>query len=117
MSTRALGRRLADLARRQAAAAEQHTAHTATENAEQAWCQAFLAMVPEDLRMPVAVTVCNTDARDSLLSWAAAPFARWATIPPGFQFPRALVEWLLHPRGRGSWATAASGAGSPSRST
>ena len=95
MSTRALGRRLADLGRRQAAAAERHAAVAAAVDAGHAERVAFLMMVPEDLRMAVGIALCDPDGDDALHSWASRPFARWASIPAGFQFPRALVEWLL----------------------
>lgn len=97
MNTRALGRRVADLARRQAAAAERHAAATAVADAAQAARVRFLMMVPEDLRMAVEIALADPDGDDSLHSWALWPFARWATIPPGFQFPRPLVEWMLRP--------------------
>lgn len=95
MSTRALGRRVADLARRQAEAAARHAAATAAVDVEHAKRVAFLMMVPEDLRMAVGIALSDPDGDDALHSWALWPFARWATIPAGFQFPRALVEWLL----------------------
>ncbi|QDU23605.1 hypothetical protein [Urbifossiella limnaea] len=95
MSTRALGRRLADLARRQAAAAERHAAVAAVVDAGHAERVAFLMMVPEDLRMAVGIALRDPDGDDALHSWVSRPFASWASIPAGFQFPRALVEWLL----------------------
>jgi len=97
VSARALGRRLADLARRQAAAAERHAAANAAADAGHAERVAFLTMVPEDLRMAVGIALCDPNGDDALHSWAAHPFARWATVPAGFRFPRALVGWLLHP--------------------
>jgi len=47
-------------------------------------------------RMAVGIALSYQDD-DSLHSWALWPFAPWATVPAGFQFPRALVEWLLRP--------------------
>jgi len=93
--TRALGRRVADLARRQAEAAERHAAVNAAVDAGHAERVAFLMRVPDDLRMAVGIALCDPNGDDALHSWAAQPFARWATVPAGFQFPRALVEWLL----------------------
>jgi len=97
MSARALTRRIADLARRQAEAAERHAAATAAVDAGHAERVAFLMMVPEDLRMAVGVALCDRVRGEYLSDWACWPFARWATPPAGFQFPRALVEWLLDP--------------------
>lgn len=97
MSARALGRRLAGLARRGAEAAARHAKATAVVDARHAERVAFLMMVPEDLRLAVGVALSVPDGDESLHSWALGPFARWATPPAGFQFPRALVEWLLHP--------------------
>ncbi len=54
-------------------------------------------MVPEDLRMAMSIALCDPNGDDSLHSWVLWPFARWATLPAGFQFPRALVEWFLNP--------------------
>ncbi|QDU21276.1 hypothetical protein [Urbifossiella limnaea] len=95
MSTRALSRRIGDLARRQAEAGERHAAVAAAVDAGHAERVAFLMMVPEDLRMAVGITLRDPDGDDALHSWVARPFARWAVAPAGFQFPRALVEWLL----------------------
>ncbi|HYH64131.1 MAG TPA: hypothetical protein VD866_05490 [Urbifossiella sp.] len=66
MSTRALGRRLADVARRQAEAAERHAAATATVDVEHAKRVAFLMMVPEDLRMAVEIALCDPNGDDAL---------------------------------------------------
>jgi hypothetical protein len=96
MNRSALTHRLADFARRQAEAAERHAAAAAVVDKGHAERVAFLMMVPEDLRMAVGIALSYGDD-DSLHSWALWPFARWATIPAGFQFPRALVEWLLNP--------------------
>jgi len=95
--TRALGRRVADLARRQADAAERHAAAAEVVDAGHQRRVAFLMMVPEDLRMAVGIALCDPNGDHSLHSWALWPFAPWATVPPGFQFPRTLVEWLLKP--------------------
>ena len=57
MCTRALGRRLADLARRQAEAAERHAAVAVVVEAEHERRVAFLIMVPEVLRMAVGFAV------------------------------------------------------------
>ena len=97
MSRAALHRRVAGLARRQAEAAEQRAATAAVVDAGHAERVAFLMMVPEDLRMAVGIALSDPDGDDALHSWAHAPFARWATPPAGFEFPRALVEWLLRP--------------------
>jgi hypothetical protein len=97
VSTRALTRRVADVARRQAAAADRHAAAAAVVEAGHEQRVAFLKMVPADLRMAVGVALCDPDGDESLHSWALWPFARWATPPAGFEFPRALVEWLLTP--------------------
>ena len=97
MSARTLGRRVADLARRQAEAAERQAAETAAVDAGHAERLAFLMMVPEDLRMAVGIALCDRVRGEYLADWTCGPFARWATVPAGFQFPRALVEWLLDP--------------------
>ena len=96
MSARALGRRVADLARRQAEAAERHAAEAAVMDAGHQRRLAFLMMVPEDLRMAVGIHLSHHED-ESLHSWALWPFAPWAAVTPGYQFPRALVEWLLNP--------------------
>jgi len=97
VSVLSLARRVADLARRQAEAADRQAAVTAVVDAEHERRVALLMMVPEDLRMAVGIALCDPNGDDALHSWAAHPFARWATMLPGFRFPRALVEWLLHP--------------------
>lgn len=96
MSRAALTRRVAGLARRQAEAAARHAATAAVVDKGHAERVAFLMMVPEDLRMAVGIALSYGDD-DALHSWALWPFARWATVPAGFQFPRALVEWILRP--------------------
>ncbi|HYH64252.1 MAG TPA: hypothetical protein VD866_06100 [Urbifossiella sp.] len=97
MITRALGRRVADLARRQAEAAERHAAAAEVVDAGHERRVAFLMMVPEDLRMAVGIALCDRVRGEYLADWACWPFAGWATPPAGFQFPRALIEWLLNP--------------------
>lgn len=89
MSARALGSRVAGLARRQTAAAERHAAATAAVDTDHSRRVAFLMMVPKALRMAVGITLCDTNGDDSLHSWAAVPSARWATPPGDVQFPRA----------------------------
>ncbi len=97
MTTRALHRRVADLARRQGDAAARLAARAAAVDAGHAERVAFLMMVPENLRMAVGIALCDRVRGEYLADWACWPFARWATVPAGFQFPRALVEWLLDP--------------------
>jgi hypothetical protein len=97
VSSKALHRRVADLARLQAEAAERHAATAVGVDAGHSARVAFLMTVPEDLRMRVGIALCDPNGDDSLHSWALWPFARWATPPAGFEFPRALVEWVLHP--------------------
>jgi hypothetical protein len=53
-----------------------------------------LARIPADLRP--AVTAALDDRAEDFSDWVAEPFASWAVIPPGFQYPRRLVTWLLH---------------------
>jgi len=96
MGMRSLQRRVADLTSRQAAAAERHAAVAAAVDEGHAKQVAFLMMVPEDLRMAVGIAL-SYDADCGLHEWAHWPFAQWATVPAGFRFPRALVEWLLKP--------------------
>jgi hypothetical protein len=97
VSRAALHRRLADLARRQADAAERHAATAAAVDKGHAERVAFLMQVPEDLRMAVGIALSDPDGDESLHAWALWPFARWAAVPPGFHFPRKLVEWLMNP--------------------
>jgi len=97
MTARSFYRRLADLARRQAEAAERHAAVAAVVDAGHAERVAFLMMVPEDLRMAVGIALCDRVRGEYLADWACWPFAPWATPPARFQFPRVLVEWLLKP--------------------
>lgn len=57
----------------------------------------FLGMVPDDLRRAVGVVLADPDRAEFLADGVTAPFARWATTPVGFEFPRRLVEWILNP--------------------
>jgi hypothetical protein len=54
-----------------------------------------LVRIPADLRAAVAAAL--DDRVEDVSEWAEEPFARWAMIPPGFQYPRDLVTWLLNP--------------------
>jgi hypothetical protein len=97
MST-SLQRRLATLARR-VAPADGGYARLVRQWAEDRDRdrRAHLARVPADLRDAVAALLGGPDEADELSSWVIWPFARWAVMPAGFVFPRALVEWILHP--------------------
>lgn len=97
MSARALGRRVADLARRQAEAAERHAARDAVADAWAADRAACLGRVPDDLRAAAGAALADPLRGEDLADWVLWPFAPWATVPAGFRFSRALVEWLLHP--------------------
>jgi hypothetical protein len=59
--------------------------------------QDLLARVPRDLRTELAAAFADPDRRHDLTEWVGEPFARWATMPEGFEYPRELVSWLLHP--------------------
>jgi hypothetical protein len=59
--------------------------------------EAFLPHIPADLRDAVRVASQGRHA-DALASWMHSPFAKWAgPLPPDYQFPRALVEWMAGP--------------------
>jgi hypothetical protein len=96
--TTSLQKRLLALARR-AVPAEDGYARLQRRWAEEAAQrrQAHLARIPKDLRPAVAALLADPDEAEHLSSWVSSPFARWATMPDGFVFPRALVEWILHP--------------------
>jgi len=97
VSARSLSRRLAGVALRQAAAANRRAARDEVADAWEAERAAFLGLVPGDLRAAVGAALADPVRGEDLADWVLWPFARWATPPAGFQFPRALVEWLLHP--------------------
>jgi hypothetical protein len=64
---------------------------------------AFLEHVPEDLQQAVDSRFMSTHEPtcDVFASWRQGPFARWAPpMPANFEFPRALVEFVLNPPAR-----------------
>lgn len=62
----------------------------------------FLTHIPADLRARVSAAI-DSDRGEGFGSLMSAPFARWAPpVPAGFEFPRALVGWMLNPP-RGYW--------------
>lgn len=60
----------------------------------------FLGRIPPDLRPAVAAALdTEPDSREryDFDELSLSPFASWATMPPGFEYPRALIECLLNP--------------------
>lgn len=59
----------------------------------------FLSHIPPDLRTAVdAAFDADATTQEDFTSLMSHPFARWA--PPmaaDYQFPRALIEWMLNP--------------------
>lgn len=98
MTTTGLGRRVAALTA-QLSPPDDYNARRLREMvaaAERAR-QDLLARVPADLRGELSAAFADPSRRADLTEWAEEPFARWATMPEGFAYPRALVEWFLHP--------------------
>ena len=63
-------------------------------------CEAFLTLVPADLRERLGARLPGPSGSDTeaLASWVAAPFAGWAAPAPSVSvLPRALVAWVLSP--------------------
>jgi hypothetical protein len=56
------------------------------------------ATVDPDLVVPLLRAITSGgDEPDVFDEWLALPFAPWAQFPPGFRFPRKLIETLLAP--------------------
>ena len=98
MTTTGLGRRVAALTTRLVPPDDYYARRLRemVEKADQAR-RDLLARVPVDLRSELAARFSDPDRRGDLADWADEPFARWATMPADFEYPRALVEWLLRP--------------------
>lgn len=60
---------------------------------------AFIAHVPPDLRAAVVAVWNDPDHSEgeTFSSWVMWPFDHRQPIPAGFEFPRALVEFMVRP--------------------
>ncbi|VTR92514.1 unnamed protein product [Gemmata massiliana] len=59
--------------------------------------EAFLVYIPADLRDAIRVRLESDDYEiaEGAADWLFSPAARWALpFPKGYQFPRAMVEWI-----------------------